>query len=422
MRIVLCNKYFFLNGGTEHYLSACLEELPRRGHEAVPFSVAYARNWPSPFDRYFLPAPGDPRQTHYRTIRPTPLSLVRHVERMLYSFEANRVLGRLLDAVGGADIGYVLNVYNYMSPSILRAFRARGIPTVVRFGDYSPLCANYAFLRGDTPCTECARGGFWHGIVHRCVKGSLAASTLRVASMYLHRWLRLYENADAIIAPCAFMYDRLLEGGFPAERLHHIPQPALPLAPVEPVPKGDYILYFGRISREKGLDTLIKAYCALNPAEDLLLVGNAFNGYGEELRALIPPGLRHKIRFLGFQGGEDLSRLVAGARLTVVPSRNYDNAPLAVLESALAGTPVLGAAIGGIPELLRPGVTGELFRSGDAVDLAAKLGALLADRDRLARMGEAGKRFTEEHFSLSRHLDTLTGLFADLVARRKSHG
>lgn len=422
MRIILCNKYFFLNGGTERYLSACLEELPRRGYEAVPFSVAYARNWPSPYARYFMAPPGDPEQTHFRHIRPTPLALLRHVERMFYSFAANRALGRLLDAVGGADIGYVLNVYNYMSPSILREFRARGIPTVVRFGDYSPLCANYSFLRQNVPCTLCARGNFWHGIVHRCVKGSLAVSTLRVASMYLHRWLRLYEQADAIITPCAFMREKLLEGGFPAERLHHIPQPALPMVPVGPVEKGNYILYFGRLSREKGLDTLIKAYLALNPTEDLLFAGKAFNGHGEELAALVPPEKQHKIRFLGFVGGADLTRLVAGARLTVVPSRSYDNAPLSLLESALVGTPVLGAAIGGIPELLQPGVTGELFRPGDVADLTAKLAAMLADRERLERMGAAGIRFTEEHFSLPRHFDTLTGLFTDLVARRKKHG
>jgi glycosyltransferase involved in cell wall biosynthesis len=422
MKIVCCNKYFFLNGGTEQYLARCLTELPRRGYEAIPFSVAYARNWPSPYADYFLAPPGDPSQTHYRNVRLTPLSLIRHLERTFYSFAANRALARLLDAVGGADIGYVLNVYNYMSPSILREFRARGIPSVVRFGDYSPLCANYSFLRRDVPCTLCGRGNFLPGIRYRCVKGSLAASMVRVASMYLHRWLRLYEKADAIIAPCAFMRDRLILGGFPAGRIHHIPQPALPLTPVGPVAKGDSILYFGRLSREKGLDTLIKAYLSLDPPEALLLAGKAFNGYGEELAALVPADKRNKIRFLGFVQGAELSRLVAGARLTVLPSRSYDNAPLAVLESGLAGTPVLGAAIGGIPELIVPGVTGELFRPDDVADLSAKLAAMLADTDRLARQGEAARQFAATHFSLSRHFDSLTGLFVEILDRRKTHG
>jgi glycosyltransferase involved in cell wall biosynthesis len=421
MKIVLCNKYFFVNGGTERYLASCLTELPKRGHETVPFSVSYARNWPSPYSGYFLPPPGDPDQTHYRQIHLTPTSFLRHVERSLYSFTANRALEKLLAAVGGADIGYVLNVYNYMSPSILRVFRSRGIPAVVRFGDYNALCANYTFLRQGKPCLLCGRGDFLHGIFHRCVKGSLAASTLRVASMYVHRFLRLYEGADAVIAPCAFMRERLIDGGFSAKRIHVIPQPALPLAETEPTAKGDYILYFGRLSREKGLDTLIRAYCTLNPAEDLVLVGNSFDGCREELAALVPPEKEHKVRFLGFLEGAELSRLVSGARLTVVPSRWYDNAPLAVLESALAGTPVLAAAIGGIPELMEPGVTGMLFIPDDAANLAAKLGDMLANRQRLARMGEAAKRHAEERFSISRHFDTLTNLFTNLAFGRKQH-
>lgn len=421
MKIAICNKYFFLNGGTERYLATCLTELPRRGHQAVPFSVAYARNWPSPYAKYFLPPPGDPGQTHYRQIRLTPASLVRHLERSLYSFAANRALGRLLDAVGGADIGYVLNVYNYMSPSVLALFRARGIPTVVRFGDYNALCARYDFLRQGRPCLLCGRGNFLHGIVHRCVKGSLAASALRVGSMYLHRFLGLYERADAIIAPCAFMRDRLVDGGFAPDRVHVIPQPALPLPEAGAVPKGDYILYFGRLSPEKGLDTLVRAYLALDPAEELVLAGASFEGCAEGLAALIPPEKRAKIRFAGFTEGAELTRLVAGAQLTVVPSRWYDNAPLSVLESALAGTPVLGAAIGGIPELIEPGVTGRLFAPDDAVDLADTLQAMLADRPGLLRMGQAAKTMAAERFGLTRHFDALTELFTHLRARGKRH-
>ena len=424
MKIVACNKYFFLNGGTERYLATCLEELPRRGHTIAPFSVAYERNWPSPYAAYFMPPPGDPTQTHYRQIRLTPASFWSYAERSLYSFTANRALGRLLDALGGADIGYVLNVYNYMSPSVMRVFRARGIPAVVRFGDYNALCASYSFLRQGRPCLECGRGNFLRGLLHRCVKGSFAASALRAASMYLHRFLRLYENADAVVAPCAFMRARLIDGGFDAARIHVVPQPALPLPPLPPgeeTPTGNYILYFGRLSPEKGLDTLVRAYLALDPAEDLILAGASFDGCGEALAALVPPDKRDKVRFPGFQEGQALARLAAGARLTVVPSRWYDNAPLAVLESALAGVPVLGAAIGGIPELIEPGVTGELFAPDDAADLAAKLGTMLADRPGLARMGRAAREMAGQRFGLERHFDALTALFEELRARRKPH-
>lgn len=422
MRIVLCDKYFFLNGGSERYLAQSLVELPRRGHEAVPFSVTYARNWPTPYARYFLPPPGSPDQIQYNQIRLTPASLYRHIERSLYSFGAKQALARLLDAVGGADIGYAINIYNYMSPSILQVFRSRGIPTAIYVGDYNLLCARHDFLRQDKPCTLCGRGNFLHGLVHRCVKGNLAATALRVGSMYLHRLLRLYANVDALIAPCAFMRDTLLKGGFDPARIHVIRQPALPLPPTAtPEPKGKFILYFGRISPEKGIDTLIRAYLALDPPEELVVAGASYDGCAEALQASIPPDKRAKIRFTGFVDGESLTRLVASALVTVVPSRWYDNAPFAVLESLLLGTPVLGAAIGGIPETIIPGVTGELFTPDDAGNLAAKLAAILADRPGLVRMGEAARHDAQTRLGVAQHFDALTSLFIRLRHKEPAH-
>lgn len=420
MRIVLCNKYFFLNGGTERYLQSLLRALPLQGHEAVPFSVAYAGSWPSEYARFFLPSPGREGATHYRDLRPGPLALLRHAERSLYSFEARRCLTRLLTHLGGADVGYLLNIYNYMSPSIVHGFRRRGIPVVLRLGDYHPLCANYTLLRENRPCTLCVAGSYRHGLVHRCVKGSLAASALRVCSMYLQRWLGLYTGVDAVIAPCSFMAGMLVRGGFPESRIHVVRQPAfstLGEGELGPVSKQRSVVYFGRISREKGLDTLIEAYQRLDTDAPLFIVGRSYDGCVEELQALIRPEFRDRIRFPGFLQGRELAELVAGAQVSVVPSRWYDNAPLAVYESYLLGTPVLGAAIGGIPEQILPGETGLLFAPDDVEDLAARLGALLADPEGCAAMGRRARDYAREQLGLERHLEQLLGIFETLPHR-----
>ncbi len=420
MRIIFCNKYFFLNGGTERYMFRCLEALPERGCEAIPFSVAYEGSRPSPYASFFLPPPGGAGETHFNRIRLTPKSAFSFAERSIYSFAARRKLDALLDHAGGADIGYLLNICNYMSPSIVHSFRKRKIPTVVRFGDYHPLCANYNLLRADRPCTLCVGGAHYHGLLHKCVKNSLAASALRVLSMYVQRALRLYRGCDAFVAPCAFMKEKLIQGGFAAERIHIIRQAAPPPASRPPASKANHILFFGRISPEKGLDTLIRAYQAAAPEQDLLLVGRSYDGHAEQLQTLVRPEFRDRIRFLGFMDGDDLASVIEQALLAVVPSRWYDNAPLAVYEAYQLGTPVLAADIGGIPEQVLPGETGELFIADDEADLAEKLRTMLADPERLSRMGAAARRLAVEELGLDRHLDQLLGLFASLGGERRT--
>ncbi|MHC1789500.1 glycosyltransferase [Solidesulfovibrio sp.] len=417
MRIVCCNKYFFVNGGTEQYLFRILNRLPRFGCEAIPFSVAYAGSAPSPYAGYFLPPPGNPGQTHFNTLGQgfgALAALPRLLGRAVWSLEAKRALHHLLDDLGPVDIGYILNIYNYMSPSVITVFKERGIPVVMRLGDYHLLCLNYQLLHDNRPCQRCLAGGYWQGMVRRCVKGSLPASLVRGAAMYFQRMVGVYDQVDAFVAPCSFMRDKLVAGGFPAGRIHVIRQGVETDAPPPTGEKGDYILYFGRLSSEKGLDTLLEAYQNLAPDADLVLAGRGQDDYETYLKSLVRPDYTRRIRFAGFVAGPALSGLVARALLSVTPSRWYDNAPLAVLESAVLGTPVLAAAIGGIPELVEDGITGRLFAPDSVTDLTAKLAAMLADRASLATMGQAARQRALDSSSLDTHLTQLVALFETL--------
>ena len=131
MKILLCNKYFFLNGGSEKYLSDLMQQLSRTGHAPIPFSVGYAGSWTSPYSPYFLAPPGPANQTHLEDIRPTLFNWFRFLDRSIYSMEARKSLSRLLKDVQGAEIGYILNIYNYMSPSIIHTFKKHNIPVIV---------------------------------------------------------------------------------------------------------------------------------------------------------------------------------------------------------------------------------------------------------------------------------------------------
>jgi len=456
MQIVFCNKYFFLNGGVEKYLYDVMTYLSARGHTTIPFSVRYAGTWPSPYQDYFMAPPGDPEQALWANIRFSPVNILRFLDRSVYSIEARIKLSRLLKAFPGTDIAYILNIYNYMSPSILHTFKRHHIPVVMQIGDYNLLCPSYSLLRNGKPCTLCVRGHYYHGLQYRCVKNNLAASAVRVAAMYIQRLLGLYDLVDAFVVPCEFMRTKLIEGGFPEEQLYLLPYPVerrqgsrkrrgereregrregevksvgrihvlqypieRTIAPDKSWHKKNYIVSFGRISYEKGLDTLIGAFQKLNPPIDLYIIGRSYDGEEERLKRLIEPHAQGRIHFLGFQSGQALTQWIAEALFSVVPSRWYDNAPLSIYESFLNGTPVLASRIGGIPEQVEEGVTGELFEPDSCDDLAQKMDLMLSNRDQLLQMGIAGQAYVKKTLLIKDQMDKLTDLFETVIADYK---
>lgn len=418
MKILLANKYFFPNGGTEVYLRTLLDELPKLGHACLPFSTAFEGSWPSGFSRFFLPPPGDAGAARLEHMRLTPGTALTLLERSTYSFTARKYLGRLLDAEKNIDVALALNIYNYMSPSIFHEFSKRSIPIAMQIGDYHLMCPQYQFLRDNKPCFLCQKGDYYNGVRHRCVKGSLAASGVRAMAMYIQRWMRIWNLVDLFLVPCRFMRDAMAEGGFDPERIRVMPYPVRVPPRDSLPPKGDYILSFGRVSREKGLDVLVKGYQKARPQAGLLIVGRDYDGERSRLESLVEPAFRDRILFRDFTSGPELARLIGGALLTVVPSRWHDNAPLSVYESLAHATPVAGAAMGGIPEQIREGVDGVLFDPDDSEALAAKLDDCLSDRLRLQRWGNAGReRMAREH-DPGAHAALLADILSDLRGRR----
>ena len=427
MRILICNKFFFLNGGTDRYFFELMEELDRQRHSAIPFSVRHGISKNSPYLKYFLAPPGAADQTHFDHLKLTRANWFRLLDRSIYSWEARRCLDRLIRAEGPIDIGYLLNIYNYMSPSIIDTFRRHHIPVVLRLGDYHLQCASYLFLRDGKPCTLCLRGAYYHGIQYRCVKQSFLVSAIRVAAMYLHRWLGLHDQVAAIVVPCEFMKAMLIAGGFPATKIHRIASPVpthCRQLSSELAHKEEYFLYFGRITPEKGLDTLIEAFqqIAASTKVNLVVLGRDYDGERERLTRLIQPRYQDRIRFLGFIEGEELDRWIGKALFTVAPSRWYDNAPLSVYESFAHGTPVLASRMGGIPEQISDGETGKLFAAGSVVELAAALQWMLADRKRLEVMGQRGRTAVLEQHDWLGHTGKLLNLFEDIIRRYRRSG
>ena len=309
--------------------------------------------------------------------------LVR-IPKVIYSFEARRKLGRLLDS-SRPDVCHAHNIYHHISPSILGLLQRRGIPTVVTLHDLKIACPQYQMLAPDGICERC-RGGRLHNVaLHRCIKGSVWLSTVVMAEAVLHRLLGSYRRCVSIfVVPSRFYIDKFVEWGMPRSKFRHIPNfvDAQRFAPR--YAPGKAFVYFGRVSREKGLATLIRSAAAARCPLLIAGTGPAL----EEMRALATR-LAADVKFLGYLEGDALHEIIRGARATVLPSEWYENAPVSVLEAYALGKPVIGANIGGIPELIRENETGLTFTSGNEPSLTAAMRAIAERSD--AQVQEMGR-------------------------------
>ncbi|RME56083.1 MAG: glycosyltransferase, partial [Deltaproteobacteria bacterium] len=274
------------------------------------------------------------------------------------------------------------------------------------------------------PCERCAGGRFHHAISNRCVRDSYLVSTLRAFVSYTWKWSRIFERAvDIFVAPSRFMRDKLVEHGFDARRIVHLPY-LFALPPEEALPEpvaGAYALYFGRLVASKGIETLIEAWKGL-PATFPIPLKIAGTGPMEAgLREWIARAGITQIECLGHLTGKELERVVEGCRFVVYPSEWYENFPLVTYETYLAGKPILVSDRGGMPEMVDPGSTGLIFRAGDRDDLRQKiltLGSL--DDAAVVEMGRNARMKLIEEYHPDRLYPRLMAIYEQAGEVRKT--
>ena len=415
MRVMLAHKFMFRGGGTSTYLFGLIDQLEQRGHTWTPFTVAYERTAVDTCSEYFVSPPLGQDQSHYRQMRMSPIAMLKLLGRATYSLETRRKATALIRDQR-PDIAYVHNVYNYMSPSLLHSCRDADLPVVMRVPDYNLICPELHFLRHGEVCTECLRSGPWHALKHRCLKDSFAATAARVVSMYVHDWLNIYDGVRLMITPSAFMRSKLIEAGYDAERIVHLPSFFTgAIGAGNGAPDDDYVLYFGRVAPEKGIDTLIRALALLDHPPRLLIAGGTVDDTQEQLAELVRQLGLDCVEFVGHQDREALDDLIRRCMFTIVPSRWYDNCPMSILESFALGKTVVASDIGGIPEQVADGC-GALFAPDDPESLAAAMTPLLSDASLRRAMGRAALRRLQHDFSPDAHCDRLLELFEELIA------
>jgi len=406
MNILMVNKFYYLRGGAERSFFETSRILEEHGHRVIPFAMRDERNRQTPYGKFFV----DHVEFNQDHSIAEKLAIV---SRVVYFRQARRRLERLLRAEQ-IDIAHLHNIAHQISPSILDSLRRHGIPVVQTLHDYKLICPTYNLLASGRICERCHGGRYYHTIGQRCNKGSLSASMLNAVEMYTHRALRIYQRGiDRFISPSHFLRRKLQADGV-STPIFYLPN-AVELAQYQPADgQGDYCVYFGRLSPEKGVRTLITAVAGC-PQLRLKIVGDGLQR--EELEAYCRARRLANVEFLGSQYGEELKSIVREALFVVIPSEWYENCPYVILESFALGKPVVGSNLGGIPELITHGRDGFLFASGDSEDLKDKLERLADDEETRIRMGRNARQKVEQRFNLASHYEQLMEAY-DLVFRR----
>lgn len=362
MKILLIDVYHFNKGGAETVCFNTGEMLKQNGHEVIYFTLKWEKNTPSPQEKYF-PESKETRKGVFKQ--------VINLRNYFYYPDAAKKLEQLI-LNEKPNIAHIHLMWGQISPSIFPILKKYQIPIVFTMHDYRIVCPGYLFKSGkDEICEKCKGKYFYHCFFNKCAKGSYSLSFFMAAEQYFR---------NTFFNPSKFINGILYVSDF-SRRKHEQYMPALKNIPnlvmhnfslnikkEGKIPnKNKYFLFLGRLSNEKGIQTLVKAF-KKSPNCELIIAGT-----GPLERELIQYKEQNKldnISFVGYKSGQELQELKKNAYFVIVPSECYENNPMAIIEAYAEGVPAIGANIGGIPEIIIPNKTGFIFEMGNVTSLS----------------------------------------------------
>ena len=403
MNLLLINKFFWKKGGSEAVYFSEMDLLKAHGHQVIPFSMQDKRNFTSEYAKYFV--------SNIDYANAGLKEKLTAAGRIIYSVEAKQKIDCLLQD-HKIDIAHFHIFQHQISPSVFGPLRKAGIPLVLTLHDFKPICPNYLMYTNGHICENCKGRKFYNCMLNSCTKNSKFKSMINMVEMYFHYLMGYYKNVARYIAVSEFYRQKMIEFGFPPEQITLIPN-------FIDTEKFQYIgqdkgygLYFGRLSDEKGLNTLLKA--CTNTRDVPILIAGTGPAEEELQKKASTLGLEH-VTFIGYKSGQELIDLLAGASFTILPSEWYENCPMSVLESLAVGTPVIGSRSGGIPELIEEEQDGLTFEMGNADDLADKMNRLWRSATQRREMGLNGSKKIASQYTAKIHYNRLMRLYTELT-------
>ena len=402
MKIIQANKFYYLRSGAARYMLELSNWLESEGNEVIPFAMQHPKNLTSKYQGYF------PSFVQTQDVN-LGLGAVKTLGRMMYSLEARRNMSDLISDVH-PNICHLHNVYSQLSPSILRPLHNNKIPVVMTVHDHHLISPQYNIWAEG--CGKDYRNvGVIKGTLSRFHKRSYAASFAQVFTYKLHRAFRFYERyVDMFLLPSEYMKRQLLVGGFPEEKMQVI-RYGIDLDDRKPhYEHDDYALYVGRLSEEKGIDTVLSLAKVL-PDIQFKIVGS---GPDADRLHKLAHGLDN-VELLGFRSGDALQELYDNATVVLIPSRVHENFPLITLEAMAAGKPIVASNVGGIPEIVEDHITGFLVHPLDIQAWTEALMRAFYDDHMQETMSRNARAVVEKDFSLDVNHNRMRSIYESLV-------
>jgi glycosyltransferase involved in cell wall biosynthesis len=410
MKILQINNIHFRRGGADIVYLNTGELLEKYGHNVFYFSQKNERNDVVNSDDYFI------NETNY--FDKSLIKKIQSIPRFFYSEESKNQLSKLISELN-PDIAHIHLYKGTLTPSILEVLKHKKIPIIISLHDYGLLCPHNLMLDGKMNiCTRCVNGSPFNCITNKCNRNNLLLSAVSSFEYIFHKTFFPFDKYfDNIIAVSKFGLQMHQKSESLYDKIVHIYNfyPNLNQTKINSN-KGDYFLYFGRLSSEKGIKTLFSAWLKEKRKSKLKVVGTG--ELFDELNVLTFEN--SSIEMLGFKSGVELNTLIKEASFIVVPSEWYENNPLTIIEAYANGKPVIGSNVGGIPEIINDGDTGYLFDMGSINDLSDKITkAESIDDLEYYRLSTNARKFANEHFSEESHYQSLISIYEDLIRSKK---
>jgi glycosyltransferase involved in cell wall biosynthesis len=388
MRVLLVHNYYQQPGGEDAVFAAESLLLRRHGHEVVEYTE-------------------DNRD-------------VKHVARgilaarAIWSGSTQRRLTEILRR-SRFDIAHFHNTFPLISPSAYAACREADVPVAQTLHNYRLLCPAATFFRAERVCEECLDKTLpWPAVLHGCYRDSRAQSASAASVLAIHRWLKTWqEQVNVYIALTEFAKRKFVEGGLPSEKIHVKPNFVHP-DPGRGNGTAEWALFVGRLSPEKGIWTVLRAWHELREIPlKLKIIGDG--PLMNEIRVFVTKHKLDSVEILGHRVQEDLKDIMKAAKFLIVPSLCYETFGLVAVEAFACGVPVIASRLGAIAELVEEGYTGLLFRAGDSADLADKVRLAVDQSDAIYRMRKNARDGYEKKYAAERNYSMLMEIYKHAI-------
>lgn len=415
MKILLIHKFHYMLGGTETFHYNLAEALAKAGHEVIFFSMYDKRNIPCAQDKYFA------SNVNYNDPKLKGIKKLKTGIKLIYSFEAKHNMDKLIRDER-PDIAHIGLLHRQITFSVVDVLKKHNIPVVMHLHELTAVCPCYTMLRPDgTICNDCATKGYWNCVKNNCMKGSKAKSLLAYAEAKYLKWGHYYDKIDIYIAECDFYLNLVEQAHFTKSSIIRMNN----FLPVNQEYKSyhdhdNYILYFGRYAREKGVLTILKAYNLLKCEEKLVLVGKGSEE--SKIKEYVEQNhLEEKVQVNGAIFGKKMDRIIERAKVVLVPSEWYENGAFVALQALAKGKIIVASDIAGLSEIIEDGKTGYLAEPGNAVSFSKAIGkALKLSKSEYYVMSENIVEYAKKRCDAHQYIQKLCDIYEHLIVAKES--